>query len=199
MIDPYELLGVGKEASADEIKKAYKRQAQKNHPDKGGTTDAFKKIKEAFDILNDPDRRYRYDTTGRTDNTNISQQATARLCSLFQAWIQQHAGKTNADPLKDIDGTIAAALESVPYTIEEINGNIERVQKQIDKKNVKTNGRQNLFNVVASQLLEDLKSQLRGVEDEKEIIEATAELLKHYEFESEQTEQNFVLSNINAT
>lgn len=63
--DYYEVLGVSKDASDDEIKKAYRRQAVKHHPDKEGGDEAkFKEINEAHDVLKDAQKRQRYDQFG---------------------------------------------------------------------------------------------------------------------------------------
>lgn len=63
--DYYEVLGVGKDASADEIKKAYRRLAVQHHPDKTGGDDAkFKEVSEAYEVLKDSSKRQRYDQFG---------------------------------------------------------------------------------------------------------------------------------------
>ncbi len=63
--DYYEVLGVGKTASADEIKKAFRRKAVELHPDKAGGDEAkFKEINEAYEVLKDADKRKRYDQFG---------------------------------------------------------------------------------------------------------------------------------------
>jgi molecular chaperone DnaJ len=63
--DYYEVLGVSKSASADEIKKAFRRLAVQHHPDKeGGNEDKFKEINEAYDVLKDSQKRQRYDQFG---------------------------------------------------------------------------------------------------------------------------------------
>jgi molecular chaperone DnaJ len=62
--DYYEALGVSKNASADEIKKAYRRLAVKHHPDRGGDETDFKEINEAYEVLKDSSKRQRYDQFG---------------------------------------------------------------------------------------------------------------------------------------
>lgn len=57
MKDYYKTLGVPRNASPDEIKKAYRSKAMKHHPDRGGDEKAFKEINEAHDILSDPQKK----------------------------------------------------------------------------------------------------------------------------------------------
>lgn len=66
--DYYEVLGVGKTADADEVKKAYRKMAIKYHPDKNqgdaAAEEKFKEAAEAYEVLSDPDKRARYDRFG---------------------------------------------------------------------------------------------------------------------------------------
>ncbi len=65
--DYYQILGVPKGASDDEIKKAYRKLAHQYHPDKtGGDDKKFKEINEAYQVLGDPKKRAQYDQFGRT-------------------------------------------------------------------------------------------------------------------------------------
>src|ERR671925_2136834 len=65
--DYYKTLGVDKKASADEIKKAYRKLARKYHPDtnkQAAAEERFKEISEAYDVLSDPEKRKKYDRGG---------------------------------------------------------------------------------------------------------------------------------------
>jgi len=74
--DPYKELGVSKGASADEVKKAYRKLAKELHPDKNQgdkiTEDKFKRVTAAFDILGDAEKRAKYDA-GQIDNDGNDQ------------------------------------------------------------------------------------------------------------------------------
>jgi DnaJ family protein A protein 2 len=60
----YKELGLSRQSSQSEIKKAYHKLALKKHPDKGGNVEEFKKIQGAYEILSDPEKRQQYDTYG---------------------------------------------------------------------------------------------------------------------------------------
>jgi len=60
-MDHYATLGVAKNATPDEIKKAYRKLASQHHPDKGGDKTKFQQVQEAYSILSDPDKKATYD------------------------------------------------------------------------------------------------------------------------------------------
>jgi molecular chaperone DnaJ len=65
--NPYDILGVPKTASAEELKKAYRKLAREHHPDQGGDEARFKEIQGAYDLLSDPEKRKAYDAYGSTN------------------------------------------------------------------------------------------------------------------------------------
>lgn len=103
MKDHYHTLGVGRGASEAEIKQAYRRLASQHHPDKGGSTEQFQAIEEAYRVLSDPDTRQEYDnprpqphfgsTAFNLDEifnmfgTRFQQQQTRQPVANLQLWI----------------------------------------------------------------------------------------------------------------
>ncbi|MFH1643216.1 MAG: molecular chaperone DnaJ [Patescibacteria group bacterium] len=65
MKDYYEILGVSKDSSPEDIKKAYYKLAHKYHPDKGGDENKFKEINEAYQVLSDENKKSQYDRFGQ--------------------------------------------------------------------------------------------------------------------------------------
>ncbi|KAM0069703.1 putative DnaJ domain, Chaperone J-domain superfamily [Helianthus debilis subsp. tardiflorus] len=79
--DYYEILGVGKSCSVEEIKKAYRKLSLKVHPDKNkapGSEEAFKKVSKAFKCLSDEGSRQHYDQTGVSEGDEYTQQYNVR-------------------------------------------------------------------------------------------------------------------------
>lgn len=74
MSDYYSILGVSKNASQDEIKKAFRKKAHELHPDKGGDDKAFKEVNEAYQVLGDASKRQNYDQLGHANYQNMGSQ-----------------------------------------------------------------------------------------------------------------------------
>lgn len=91
----YDVLGVNREASESEIKKAYRKLAIKYHPDKNRDPDAsdkFKEISEAYSVLSDESKRRMYDVTGRAEDGDIDFNAFDIFDKIFKEGIGRFQG-----------------------------------------------------------------------------------------------------------
>lgn len=122
MSDYYSTLGVGRDATAEDIKQAYKRQAMRHHPDRGGNAAEFQKIQEAYDTLGDAGRRQQYDNPNPFGGQG------------FPGGFQFHfgGGAPGGDPFGDIFGQMFRQTM------------IARVNLEIDLETVARGGRRSV-------------------------------------------------------
>ena len=95
-MNPYEVLGVAKDADASAIKRAYRRAAKRAHPDAGGSTQRFVKLNQAMSVLTNPTRRERFDRTGSVDDDAVDNTlsfAMQLISGALDAVLQQEMAK----------------------------------------------------------------------------------------------------------
>ena len=121
--DYYKTLGVSRDATAEEIKKAYRRQARRFHPDVSQEPDAenrFKAVKEAFEVLSDPEKRATYDNLGsnwqtaeRFTNRRRDRRSESSFSDFFESFFGRAAKSWGGwgSPGQDQDATIRIDLE----------------------------------------------------------------------------------------
>ena len=100
-MDYYSTLGVGRNASQDEIKKAYRSLAMKHHPDRGGDEKKFKEVSEAYEVLSDPKKKEIFDLGG--DPKNPQQRNPFNSGGFHQGPFEFHFGGNNPE-MEDIFG-----------------------------------------------------------------------------------------------
>ncbi|OGB87427.1 molecular chaperone DnaJ [candidate division WOR-1 bacterium RIFCSPLOWO2_02_FULL_46_20] len=137
--DYYEVLGVSKSSSADEIKKAYRKLAREHHPDVNkakGSEEKFKEINEAYQTLSDPNKRSQYDYYGTAGGSGGSEgfggegqgfqgfEDFGEFGDLFDVFFGSQRGRRRAGPQKgsDLRYDLRITLENAAHGIEkEIN------------------------------------------------------------------------------
>ena len=141
MEDLYKILGVPKEASPEEIKKAYKQMAKKHHPDRGGNSNHFHLVNVAGQILRDHAKRKEYDETGNCINEpEESKEILAE--KTFVRFFFQVFSQTDLDQLK-YKNLINVAIKQIQQEIAKskehlsvLNTNIKEQKKLL--KRIKT-------------------------------------------------------------
>ena len=110
--DLYTVLGVERKASDDEIKKAYRKLARENHPDRNpddpAAEDRFKEIQGAYDTLSDPKKRRDYDSGGGFDPRNLAGGAAQNLGDIFSFFTR---GRGGAMPGQDLETEVALSFD----------------------------------------------------------------------------------------
>lgn len=111
----YQVLGVAKDADESEIRKAYKKLALKNHPDKGGDVEKFKEISAAAEILCDPEKRKTYDQYGMEGLEGQGGGEGHSADDIFSMFFGGGGGRGPRGPQKgeDIVHSIKASLEDM--------------------------------------------------------------------------------------
>ncbi len=87
-MDLYGILGIGRDATASDIRKAYRKKAQKMHPDKGGDAAEFQQLQKAYEILSSPSSRAAYDESGEIPSSGADVERTQAMAELSN--IVQH-------------------------------------------------------------------------------------------------------------
>jgi curved DNA-binding protein CbpA len=119
--DYYDVLGLPRNASPDDIKKAFRRLAMQYHPDRNKESEAearFKEVNEAYEVLSDPERRAMYDRFGHAATQGDAGFARGfegfgfgGLGDIFDAFFGGSAGRTQRGPVRGADVRRAITIE----------------------------------------------------------------------------------------
>lgn len=132
--NPYEVLDVPRTATAQEIKRAYRKKAKSAHPDTGGSAEEFTRLAHSQLILLDPTRRTKFDNTGTIDPTepdNALASAVSIIVGFFNTVVQQHVSSNGADPTK-VD-LVAEARKAFNQNIASFEKEKKKFERQSEK------------------------------------------------------------------
>lgn len=178
----YDVLAIAKDATAEQIKKAYRKLAMKHHPDKGGDELQFKELSKAYSVLSDEAKRKRYDETGQVEE---ERDPFNEILASFVSDLQDNVDSLNAD-------IIDIAKKKIKKEIKEIN--LARIQTEnkikylnFFLKRIKKDTESNVFNLVTQNKIEQLKSKLEAITKSMDILKRMEDVFNgdiEYDFES---------------
>ena len=188
-MNPYEVLQVGTKATLKDIKAAYRKLSKDHHPDKeGGESEKFREVKFAFDVLSNPERRARYDTTGRTDESPVTPQRVQIFVDQTMRPVieSQRPDGSSDDPCWDnirdkIILSIAASRAPLKNARFQLQRHLERTVRMIERFRPKQE-----FDPVGDALRREkrrLEDEIRINEDAMELSLEAERVLKTYDYD----------------
>lgn len=175
----YDELDVKPDATADEIKRAYRKKAREKHPDKGGSSDEFAPIARAYKVLSNPDLRLLYDATGQERRTPIEVEVQNILTQVFNEALASE---------KDIEVTafVRGRLETGARKIPELRKELEVRQVKLEAKRGKITSKGiNIAHMIIDGELKNIAAQLANLDHQETVNKACLATLDEYSEEWE--------------
>lgn len=179
----YDILGITKDATEEEIKQAFRRRAQQTHPDKeGGSEETFKQVKEAYEVLSNPARRSNYDSTGSTkEGPTVEQEAEGVLASVFEQFL---GSGMDVNPLNSLREEMDKVRSDQQRNVTKTEKTLKRTTAMAGKFKRKTAGA-NLFQRVLERRKQSCQDSIDAAKRNIAVCTKVLELLDQYEFEED--------------
>ncbi len=194
--DLYGELGLPPGASEADIKRAFRQQAKKAHPDAGGTAEKFGALRLAHDVLIDPDRRAKYDRTGKFEDAPVdnTQSAIIEIVAGALDDAVQTAIKHNRDPAQvDLKAGILASLDT---GVQQMNQELDGIRKAMKlarklakrwrrKRKKGDQDKPNMLALILEERVRTMEGTQKQVEERLRILGLARTWMADYEFDAE--------------
>ena len=183
-IDPYAVLGVKADATADDVKAAYRLCAKNTHPDRGGSSREFSDVKLAHAVLSDAKRRERYDRTGHIEEPepdNTEQGALERIGVMLKAVLEAEPDPNERDLVAVMKAHLVAEIEATRGKLNVTRRALQRAERMRGRFRRKKPGDNPIEGIVEWQI-RDLNRAVNSGEAAIKQREHAIELLNDYNF-----------------
>ena len=178
-MNPYEVLGVSENATKEEIKDAYKKLSKVHHPDAGGDEERFKRIASAYAILNDDEKRAKYDQLGIIDDTIDS---IEHIMSFIEdKIINPFLKNPDGNFFHEAFALIREAKQNAGNTIVELDKIITTLSR-IKKRFIKKDDSVNLFEKLIEDKHKQFSKEKERIKDMRLKLDEINEELKTYSY-----------------
>ncbi len=172
----YDVLGVERDATADEIRAAWRRKCSEHHPDHGGDHNAIAAVNKAYEVLGDAARRKRFDDTGSDEpGKDVDEEARSMVLSIF-------AEAIDADPSRMLvvaHSLLGTKRQQALRALQVMQARREGLMTLSGKWRVKE-GR-NLAQQIVDQRIENIGREIDAVQEAIVAFGRAAALLRDYE------------------
>lgn len=177
-MNPYEILEVEVTADKPKIKKAYRKKAQKYHPDKGGDIQTFQLISLAYETLIDDDKRSHFDQTDSVEPTNFEKLINSLITQAFE---------TTDRPVYEMKKTLKTQINIFQQQIDVIQKSITAIEKRLVSflaNNTKANSTPRIKTITLT-IIEAKKNQLQEYTNQLAACIKAQEYIKDFNSEPE--------------
>lgn len=182
MIDLYERIGVSKEASPDEIKKAYRAKAMETHPDHGGSPEKFGAIAKAYSILSDAEKRKRYDDGEDPEEMDSSPEDEAKKLILeFFLSAVDRADVDHQDIFRLVKGDIEKGIAGFKEAAQDTQKKIKKYESAMKRISVKKKSKNFLADSINAMIMEARKRKI-SLEKQVKVGEIALTILGDFEY-----------------
>lgn len=178
----YDVLGVARDATPEEIKAAFRRKSSEHHPDKGGDADAMAAVNRAWEVLGDAARRAQYDADGTDQQLDLDAMASGVLASMFSGALQQASQDHTLDPVRFTKYQLHNRVTEAKNEIKAAERAIVQLTKQRGSVRRKTEGQPNLVHSIIDARLKAVRASIPQNEKVVSVTERALELLRDYEY-----------------
>lgn len=183
----YDAIGVPKDASEDEIRKAYKRRASELHPDRqNGDTGKFMQLSKAYRVLMDKDRRRHYDQTGDDEEGDVfAKRARSEIYHLVKAAVD-HVDVEREDVLELVHASIDAGLIDISKKISSSNARIKKLESVLRRLKLKR-GEEDFLALGLREEISEERERIGQCEFDRKVADAMRKILDGYTYERDIT------------
>ena len=197
MPDLYSTLGVGRDADAAAIKKAYRKASKRAHPDGGGSAEKFREVSRALEVLSDPVARRHYDETGKIDDkpadnelADVMQTMSGLMDQVLGA-AEQNGEKWECVPI--IDRMLRASRDiqtRAHQDCQKMKMAADWQRKLVARFKRKVAGENQMAGLVTGRIA-FLEAQQATVARRIETLKKVDAMLAEYSFDAEKSEQRY--------
>lgn len=183
MTNPYEILGVRRDASDDQIKAAYRRRAKATHPDSGGDPAAFGRVQKAYELLLDPVRRKVFDDTGYDVELAdpVDLQALIVIEKLVNELTLDEREPGSFDPLARMRSDLSEEMRKARFSKRELERHAARIEHHLERLDKRPT-----TDILGSMLRARIKAITTAISETEAKIKASeraCEMLYDYSYE----------------
>jgi curved DNA-binding protein CbpA len=189
-LDPYEELGVARDASAADVRGAFRKRAKTAHPDAGGSAEEFDRLRRAMTILIDPAKRERFNSTGNTDDgpdntrSNALQVIEKIMGDLVNGYLNQGRDPRQMDVVVHMKQTINSEVKQHKEAIKKGEQVIAFLRDM--GKRMTTNTKDDPLGLSMAAHVQNAERQKRALEDGIAARKLAIKIISHYSFRWDQ-------------